>query len=110
MSLRNIIKAALVFTLSVVLIVAIGLVGMLSFTAVTFFQDRKDTASMLDIDAALVERDSAYTFETPALLKDNHRWAMLISAAATSFEARICPRMCHSITNLQMWQASPVGI
>lgn len=80
MSLRNIIKAALVFTLSVVLIVAIGLVGMLSFTAVTFFQDRKDTASMLDIDAALVERDSAYTFETPALLKDNHRWAMLISA------------------------------
>ena len=80
MSLRNIIKAALVFTLSVVLIVVIGLVGMLSFTAVTFFQDREDTASMVDINAALVERDSAYIFETPALLKDNHRWAMLISA------------------------------
>ena len=83
MNLRTIIKAALVFTLSVVLIVVIGIAGMLGFTAVTFFQDREDTTSMMDIDAALVQRNGTYTFEAPAILEDNHRWAMLIDNHGT---------------------------
>ncbi len=78
MSLRNIMKAAIIFTLSVVLIVVIGLAGMLGFTAMTFFQDREDNTSMRDIDAALVQRDGTYTFRAPEILTDNHRWAMLI--------------------------------
>lgn len=83
MNLRTIIKAALVFTLSVVLIVVIGIAGMMGFTAVTFFQDREDTTSMMDIDAALVQRNGTYTFEAPAILEDNHRWAMLIDNHGT---------------------------
>lgn len=78
MNLRTIIKAALVFTLSVVLIVVIGIAGMLGFTAMTFFQDREDNTSMRDIDTALVQRDGTYTFCAPEILTDNHRWAMLI--------------------------------
>lgn len=78
MSLRNIMKAAIIFTLSVVLIVVIGFAGMLGFTAMTFFQDREDNTSMRDIDAALVQQDGTYTFRAPEILTDNHRWAMLI--------------------------------
>lgn len=78
MSLRNIMKAAIVFTLSVVLIVVIGFAGMLGFTAMTFFQDREDNTSMRDIDTALVQQDGTYTFRAPEILTDNHRWAMLI--------------------------------
>ena len=78
MSLRNIMKAAIIFTLSVVLIVVIGFAGMLGFTAMTFFQDREDNTSMRDIDTALVQRDGTYTFCAPEILTDNHRWAMLI--------------------------------
>lgn len=92
MSLRNIMKAAIVFTLSVVLIVVIGLAGMLGFTAITFFQDREDTGTMMDINAALVARNNTYSFETPALLRDNHRWAMLIGADGTIHWSQDLPK------------------
>lgn len=83
MSLRNIMKAATIFTLSVLLIVVIGLAGLLGFTAMAFFQDHEDDTSMQDINAALVQWDGTYAFRTPELLTDNHRWVMLIGDDGT---------------------------
>lgn len=79
MTLRNLMKATLILSLSMMLITVIALGGMMSFTAITFFQDRSATTSTKDISDTLQKTNGQYHLENPALLNDSNRWAILIN-------------------------------
>lgn len=76
--MKRIVKAALMMTTSIMLIVILFFASILGYGLMTYANDGVLKMNMQDISQALVKEGGAYTFREPSLL-DGSAWAMLIN-------------------------------
>ena len=78
MTLRNTWRAALVLTLSIMLIFVLFICGIVGFMVLAFTLNADGNFSTNTIDEALVQTPDGYQFSAGDILDGKNQWAMLI--------------------------------
>ncbi len=76
--MRNVWKAALLMTLSALMIAAVFIIGIIGFAYTSLQNGEAETVPMRTLSDALIRTDSGYAFSGEEYLNEGYLWLMLI--------------------------------